>query len=67
MFSIAQKACGMVRELAIVAPSMALIPDSQGNYPLRVAVHSQQSHDVMRVLCRACPNAGKIRDLEPVT
>ena len=59
-----QKVYGMVKELVTIMPSMALIPDSQGNYPLHIAIHSQQSYDVIYILYRAYPNTGKIRDLK---
>jgi len=59
-----QKVYGMVKELVTIMPQMALIPDSQGNYPLHIAIHNQQSYDVIYSLYRAYPNTGKIRDLK---
>ena len=59
-----QKVYGLVKELVTIMPLMALIPDSQGNYPLHIAIHNQQCFDVICVLYRAYPNTGKVRDLK---
>ena len=43
---------------------MVLLPDANGNYPLHIAIHNQQSSDVIYRLFKSCPDTGKIRDAE---
>ena len=41
---------------------MVLIPDSRGNYPIHLAIRSQQSYDTACSLFKALPETAMIRD-----
>ena len=34
-------------------PQMVFVPDSKGNYPMHIAIHNQQSHDIAHELFKA--------------
>ena len=61
-FCLVSKVNEIVNELLAIAPQMVLIPDSEGNYPLNIAIHNQLSSDVVYELHKAFPSTGKIRD-----
>ena len=55
---------GLVQELVTIAPQMAFIPDSRGNYPLHLAIGNQHTYDIIYQLYRTFPAVGKIRDAQ---
>ena len=54
----------LVKELLATAPQMVFIPDGEGNYPLHIALHHQQSHEISYRIFQAFPDTGKIRDVK---
>ena len=43
----------IVKELVVIMPQMVFVPDSKGNYPMHIAIHNQQSHDIAHELFKA--------------
>ena len=54
----------LVQELVSIAPQMFFIRDGEGNYPLHIAIHHEQSYQVSYQIYRAFPHMGKIRDVK---
>ena len=46
-----------------MAPQMAFIPDSEGNYPLHIAIKNQHSFDIVYRLYAAFTEVGLIKDV----
>ena len=44
------------------APKMVLIPDSNGNYPIHLAIRNQQSFDTVMQIFKAVPETVTMRD-----
>ena len=50
------------KELLTIAPQMAFISDREGNYPLHIAIHNEQSYDTIREIFKACTEVLQIQD-----
>ena len=53
-----------MRDFLSIAPQMAFIPNSNGNYPLHVAIRYQQSFAIVYELFKAFPDMVQIKDAE---
>ena len=54
----------MVEELTTLAPQMALIPDTHGNYPLHLAIKNQHSFDIIHRVYKIYVEVGIIADVK---
>ena len=52
----------IVKELLEIEPQMVLIPDSNGIYPIHLAIYNQQSYTTVMHLFEEVPETIMIRD-----
>ena len=54
----------MVKDLIAIAPQMTFIPDSEGSYPMHIAIRNHHSHETINEIFKAFPEMGRIQDLK---
>ena len=62
LLCLVQKVFGIVKELLEIEPQMVLIPDSNGNYPIHLAIYNQQSYTTVMHFFKEVPETIMIRD-----
>jgi len=60
--SIVYKVLRIMKEMLTIAPPIAFISDSRGNYPLHIAIHNQQSYAIICEIFKSSLGVMNIQD-----
>jgi len=57
-----QKVNGVLKDLILLNPKMAAVPDRRGNYPLNISISNQQNFISTKIIFDAAPGIGRKPD-----
>ena len=61
---LVDKAYEIVKDMVVNVLQTVLIPDGKGNYPLHIAIHNQNSYQIIREMFRANLDIGTMLNIK---